>query len=192
MQTITKSYDLFSIDELGVDARAKAIESLYDCNIDYDWWDCVYEDWKTTLSDMGFNDAEIHFSGFGSQGDGACFTATVDLAKWLKVNKLAGKNRALYNQAEGVTVSIISSDSRYSHEMTMSIESDYYGNLTDKTSGQYYALEEKILEDARVQARLIYRQLEKEYDYLTSEDAIIETIKANDWTFLEDGKMMNA
>jgi len=31
--------------------------------------------------------------------------------------------------------------------------------------------------------------LSNEFDYLTSEDAIIETIEANDYYFTEDGKL---
>lgn len=33
----------------------------------------------------------------------------------------------------------------------------------------------------------IYKQLETEYDYKTSREQIIETIKANDYEFDEDG-----
>ena len=39
-----------------------------------------------------------------------------------------------------------------------------------------------ILEDYRI-------MLQKEYEYLGSEDAIIETIKANEYEFTEDGKL---
>jgi hypothetical protein len=39
-----------------------------------------------------------------------------------------------------------------------------------------------ILEDYRI-------ILQKEYEYLTSEDMIIETIKANEYEFTEDGKL---
>ena len=35
----------------------------------------------------------------------------------------------------------------------------------------------------------IYKQLENEYAYQTSEDAILETIKANDYEFTSDGKL---
>jgi hypothetical protein len=35
----------------------------------------------------------------------------------------------------------------------------------------------------------IYRSLEKEYYYLTSKEAIIEAIEANDYDFLETGKI---
>jgi hypothetical protein len=34
--------------------------------------------------------------------------------------------------------------------------------------------------------------LQREYDYLTSEEAIRETIEANDYDFTEDGKLFNS
>jgi hypothetical protein len=37
--------------------------------------------------------------------------------------------------------------------------------------------------------RAIYRRLEKEYEYLTSDESIIETIHANEYEFTEDGKI---
>ena len=39
-----------------------------------------------------------------------------------------------------------------------------------------------ILEDYRI-------MLQKQYEYLCSEEAIIETIEANDYEFTEDGKL---
>jgi hypothetical protein len=41
---------------------------------------------------------------------------------------------------------------------------------------------------------ILYEYLEmlrQEYEYQTSEEAIIETIEANEYTFLEDGTMKN-
>ena len=40
-----------------------------------DWYDYVYELWKTALAQIGFGEVDISFSGFSSQGDGASFTA---------------------------------------------------------------------------------------------------------------------
>lgn len=42
-----------------------------------EWYDFIYDDWKETLENAGFINPEIHFSGFWSQGDGACFDAAV-------------------------------------------------------------------------------------------------------------------
>ena len=38
----------------------------------------------------------------------------------------------------------------------------------------------------------IYRQLEAEYDYQTNADAIAETMEANDYTFTEAGRRIDA
>lgn len=44
-----------------------------------DWHDCLLEDIKEELETLGFTDAEISYSGFWSQGDGASFTADVNV-----------------------------------------------------------------------------------------------------------------
>lgn len=48
--------------------------------------------------------------------------------------------------------------------------------------------EEILAEALRDLARWLYRQLECEYDYLASDEAVDETIAANDYTFTEAGR----
>jgi len=48
--------------------------------------------------------------------------------------------------------------------------------------------EETVIEALRDLARWLYRQLEREYDYLSSDEAVDETIIANDYTFTEPGR----
>ena len=50
-------------------------------NHDSFWSEDVRDTWKQALDQIGFEDAEILFSGFCSQGDGASFTARPDLEK---------------------------------------------------------------------------------------------------------------
>jgi len=45
-----------------------------------------------------------------------------------------------------------------------------------------------LTEQLRDLARWLYRQLEREYDYQTSDDEVDEAIRANDYTFTEDGR----
>jgi hypothetical protein len=63
----------------------KAVERarswLQDAATDFDWYSSVLNFWENALDPIGFEDAKISFSGFWSQGDGASFTATVDLDK---------------------------------------------------------------------------------------------------------------
>ena len=64
-------------------------------------------------------------------------------------------------------------------------DEDYDENETARDVEQQELDEEflkSILEDYRI-------MLEKQYEYLTSEDAIIETIEANEYEFTEDGKL---
>ncbi|RQP07155.1 MAG: antitoxin of toxin-antitoxin stability system, partial [Paracoccus sp. BP8] len=48
--------------------------------------------------------------------------------------------------------------------------------------------EETVIEALRDLARWLYRQLEREYDYLTSDEAVDEAIVANEYSFTVDGK----
>ncbi len=54
---------------------------LQEAATDFDWYSDVLDIWKDALDQIGFENGEIGFSGFWSQGDGASFTATVDFEK---------------------------------------------------------------------------------------------------------------
>jgi len=61
------------------------IEANRYINVEYnDWYDYVFESWIEKLKTRGYEDINIQFSGFCSQGDGACFTAYVDIPTWVK------------------------------------------------------------------------------------------------------------
>ena len=48
--------------------------------------------------------------------------------------------------------------------------------------------EDAVIEALRDLARWLYRQLERERDYLSSDEAVDETIAANEFTFTETGQ----
>jgi hypothetical protein len=45
-----------------------------------------------------------------------------------------------------------------------------------------------VTEALRDLANWLYRQLEQEYDYLTSDEAVDETLTVNGYTFTEEGR----
>src|SRR5258708_6719855 len=59
----------------------KAKDWLIEGQTDHDWWRYLHELWKKALDQIGFEHAEIAFSGFWSQGDGASFTASVNVTR---------------------------------------------------------------------------------------------------------------
>ena len=78
----------------------------------------------------------------------------------------------------------VSHRGRYYHEYTMSVDvtrdSPTWQPLTEDA-------EEILTEALRDMARWLYRQLQAEYDHLTSKEAIEEGIIANEYTFTEVG-----
>ena len=42
----TKTINLYSFDELREESKKKAIQNLWDINVDYDWWQFIYDDAK--------------------------------------------------------------------------------------------------------------------------------------------------
>jgi hypothetical protein len=58
-------------------------ESLIDkyrhINVEHvEWWDSEYDCFKQDMAEVGIEVDNIYFSGFWSQGDGACFEGKID------------------------------------------------------------------------------------------------------------------
>lgn len=192
MQTITKNYKVYEFEELSEEAQEKVLADNNQINIDYwEWWHNVYDIWEEKLEEMGYTNPKINFSGFWSQGDGASFECNIDLERWLKARKLTNKHRAIYRalKRDAIAYKIVQSG-HYSHEMTMGIEL-YFSEENEEVYMKAEKVRELILDDARTQARLIYKELEEEYNFLTSKEVLTDTIRSNEWKFLEDGTMFN-
>lgn len=197
--TQTKVLTLFSYDELSKKAQEKVLENLRFTNVDFEQWsEFILEDWKDEkLPLAGFCNAEIAYSGFSSQGDGASFTANVNILTWLKVNKRLKEYKELVKFLKGndcnIEINIVRNSRQYCHENTMSIEVDghLYNDVPDKVTKQADALESEILYNAKELSRKIYNNLRTDYYDQISDEAVIGTIKVNEWTFRENGVMEN-
>lgn len=208
-ETLTRTYEAYKIDELEGSARDNAMQTLARWAVeDYEWWESTIEYFVETVEAEGvitvdvrtsrkggmtkFTEPCVFFSGFWSQGDGACFAGKVDVAAYLKLTKQAGKKRALYNWAVDQGCGIrIKTKGGYSHEYSMYVDCDYNdfhytpdGKATEQAAG----LEDEILEWARDKARKLYKDLEAEYEYLTSEEVLLENAHANGYLFDDRGK----
>lgn len=169
--------------------------------LDYDWWDCLEEMYKEDGKERGFDIDKMFFSGFWSRGSGASWVGTVDTKRFLAFHlKPENPQFARYTILQELAVNHdisryakITAQGRYSHEYTMQcgeIEADVVGGviregvltgadtevLYDSIDGDSLLAElgEWILEEARDYARKYYQALEKEYDYLCSEECLAE------------------
>jgi len=194
MRTIEKN--IYTFEELSPEVQAVAIDHLRDINVGYDWWGYTFDYYKEKLESLGFINAKIDFSGFYSQGDGACFDADIDLITILE-NKLQcaadykdAKNllRWLVLEDNGLLADykISSNGSRYSHERTRFVDTTSYASdcVKDWETDEILIM----LEDLRLElCREIYSSLEIEYEYLISDEAVKGTIEANEYEFTENG-----
>jgi len=200
MKTITKT--VYTYKELKEVDKPNSVERaaqwLRNYNTQEDWWWAVYTDWKQALTQIGFENADISFSGFSCQGDGASFTANINLEKlvdflvkdtppsdhfnddlrpWVvhkcgKPTNKAYKRLQLLGEYLGEHA-VIRTDRHYSHENTCDTRLSVGG-----AAKHVYALVSQLRDDAEdLRVRLckaIYDDLENTYEYLTSDEEIEE------------------
>lgn len=192
MRTETK--EIYTFEELSEKVQQEVIEKNRLINIDdagY-WYEWTLEDWRERLAEKGFSDAEIWFSGFCSQGDGACFDADVNLDVFLADNKF----RHLRKVKDHIFVSIKKNSYafHYSHEKTRYVDCYIDGPATGATA-RLDALVEKLAETIESERYSlsceIYRDLEDSFDSMISDEAVKETLVENDYEFYKDGKQAN-
>ena len=193
MQTV--SIELFSINELSEDAKKKAIEKeRSNCDVDLQF---TVEYIEEILTCLGFQSPKINYSGFCSQGDGLSFTCDNWQYKKGMLDKLKECTRDIniLNVAKQLQVmakntgyklqfSVNRTSHFYSHENTVQIDNNPYSDfsLSDDQDEILTALKNCL-------CRVFYRMLESDYDYQLSDEYIIENLQANDFLFLESGKV---
>lgn len=152
------------------------------------WYDFTYENWVEKLTDLGYYDVQINFSGFWNQGDGASFTGKVDIKEYLKAGKLSNKFRSVYYWSDIVDLNFVISRGiwRYVHEKSTTVDySDNYYDTSEKCEAQLEELLEIVREEVYRFNLEIYKELEELYDHLTSDEAVRETLESCDFWYDE-------
>jgi len=185
---------------VNLEQRERLIERHRCINVEFDeWWDCVYADFREDMKAVGINVTRMYFSGFCSQGDGACFEGSLVNAQayldkhhkdqYPMVHKLL--------EHEGEVYVNCSQRGRYCHQNSTEfwVDSDtltgmlpqptefhetIVGQWHDQLSDEIAAFEKDVIEQWRTYMGDLYRKLEAEYDYLVSDEAVWETIEANE------------
>jgi hypothetical protein len=187
MKTATVS--IYSFSELSDKAKARALDNhRHDTTNDNYWYDFVYEEWREKLEALGYENVDFSFALAWSQGDGACFTANIDLGEWLRKQKLYNKYRLLYLHREDVTAKVIDIDGRDCHEYSVRADLEYSPwNWNSKVYEQSCEVQDLITEDVRELCRELYRELRDECEYMMEDDYIGDFLEANDYEFDQYG-----
>lgn len=202
---------VYTYNELDDDAKEKAREwyahLVFDDSCD---WGFVYEDaermgammgieidrrsWTNT---SGYKGSEpcIYFSGFSSQGDGACFEGSYRYKKGAvaaikaecndkELIRIATELQAIQRKNFYRLYATCKHTGAYYHSCSMSVD-------VEDSENQYRDLgdaEGEVRQLMRDFADWIYERLNDEYDYQTSDEAVEESILANEYEFYQSGE----
>ena len=194
-------------DSLPSNVRDSILDKHRDTNCHHDWWDCTYDDFVNEMYDQGILVERMYFSGFWSQGDGACFEGKVN--NWGKFLSSCGYDNLIYvKHAEDFWHFRVQHSGHYYHEnctdFVFDLElpnspddeefaADFYSHLPEVEQAVTVALlneldqgklEEEFTTKFKDHMRSLYRWLEDEHDHLTSDDAVLDALEACD--LLED------
>lgn len=200
-----KETTVYQFDELDDATKNRAMDWYREGALDYDWWESCYETAATAGKILGIDldtkgrnaTPAIYFSGFSSQGDGACFEGSWRYAKgWRKalraefggelLESLEPIGQALQDAAKRQFYrisAVCNHRGHYNHSGCMAVDVTH----DESTWRDIGDTEDEVRDALRQFADWIYGMLEAEYDWLQSDEQVAEAIRANEYEFNEDG-----
>ena len=194
MRLHTVTTKVYTWNELGPEAQEKAITEWRD-GFEYDYYtDLDYHtEW---LAARGFIEAEISYSGFYSQGDGASFTADVDLevifnymvyqsTSWDDVKHLYHFLELKRRDLIDFTVWAERNSHHYSHENTCGTSHEldpYHDGMEYLAAG----ITEQIDDLRHEFSQDVYHALQADYEYQQSDECITDMLMDNEFTIKGD------
>lgn len=160
----TEVVKIYKFDELPVLTQESILSEFYDINTNHEWWDYIQEDLSMIYCTLcGFDiDRRNYCDIYFRFGQ-------EDTAK--EIIKQHGEKCETYKLAK-----------TFLSEYEKSLDAE--GQETDTS----YELKEEFTKSLQEEYLGILR---REYEYLTSEAAIRETILSNGYEFMENGKLWN-
>ena len=190
-----------------VSVSERTIDKYRHINVEHDdWWEYTYNEFVLSMEQVGIDVDRMFFSGFWSQGDGACFEGRIGDTKLFLDKHFTPTDyptiRKLLDSGGSITFRY-KHRGHYYHENCTSfdVDCDLFTYVLDKPTDFHEQVVESLdalldveMNDFEKQSvelfknhmRTLYRTLEKEYDHLTSDEAVVETIIANDLQEVED------
>ena len=203
---------VYQLDELADTAKEKVRAWYSEGGFDHDWYEFVYADFERLCEIVGVclktrplrlygggtqQEPCLYFTGFWSQGDGACFEGVYAYRKRAarEMKEYAPQDAELHRIACSLQAiqcrnfyqlrAEANHRGHYYHENCMAIEVER-DSPTNQTMTAH--ADEIVIDALRDLARWLYRQLEREYEYQTSDAAVDEALIANGYTFTAAGR----
>lgn len=186
MRTETNTFNVFKFNELPDKAKEKAIEHFNYINVEYlEWHESIIDYIKETFESVGLKiEGKVYFS--------------TDRDSYIEFEKIyfTDVKKFLLEKvcSDGIKNSLITIGDFYIDSGRGYRHKHHFVTTNTYTSSKYKRLEKKIkyltnvMTDAlKLMQEEALSEIRKEYEYLTSLEAITETIEVNEYEFLEDG-----
>ena len=208
--SITVEHTLYGFDELSDRTKERAREWWRDCeNNDFDT-DYVIEDAQRMGAILGIEfdtrpvkllgggtryDPAVYWSGFSSQGDGACFEGRYRYTKGAAkaIRKEAPTDTRLHAIADALQdaqrAAFYRLEARCQHRGHYYHSGCMQVDVWDRENEYSTSVdEEPIAQALRDFADWIYRQLETEHEWRMADEQVDDAITANEYTFDAEGR----
>lgn len=204
MRQVTRTYNVYNYEDLMKEENLLIKETVLQKRKEYiqemDIFErCVVEpiieNWVNKLSEIGFVNPSIQYSGFYSQGDGASFDC--DYIDWLTF--LNSKEIAVIKEIElmfhisphDLCLKIYKNDfaTHYSHGNTRYVSASAHANYENQDLHMAVTSFIQLLNWKRAEyCAEIYRELQNGYEELHKDETILQEINECDLEFYENGE----
>lgn len=162
---------VYSFEELSEEAQEKAIDKFRFANVDYGWWECVYE----MAKEIG-----IKIKGFDIDAGIIKGELTISfLDSFREIRKNWGRGSELHKTAKEYLNQYNKAYKEWKKDEELTLDDFEFEDEARDIEEDY---KKAILEDFLI-------LLKKEYEYQTSDETVKEMIIDNEYEFEEDGTL---
>ncbi len=170
----------FTFTELPSTAQKKAVEDLRNVNVDFGWFEFIYDDAK----DIGLTITSFHL--YYNNIKGKLTKTLLDSCKKIRIQQ--DKNRDLCKTAEKYNKKYIAAFRKW-------LAKQHTDNYTELEMLDVFSISKTAenIETEYKQAILgnFLLRLKREYEHQTSDASVIKTINTENYTFSEDGSLID-
>jgi len=162
---------VFKYSELSEKAKERALDQCCGFNVSHRWWEFVFEDAER----IGLKITEFD----------------IDRENFIRGNltRSAFDCAELIEKEHGVETDTAKLARNFLYDVRQGAKAHKENVQDDFDFSETQAYEDLCTEFERALKEEYLHMLRREFEYLTSHEAIEETIKANDYEFFEDGKI---
>lgn len=165
---------LYEFSELNEAAKKRAVERFREINVEYEWWDCTYD--GMAESGIIIREFDMYRGTIESNIDDKYQTAQTIISDFGEAMEFSIISKQFLTDRDALVKKYGEGNQIDGYSVKYEFYGEFDRDLDDLESEYHETLNEAMLQFLR-----------DEYEYLTSDEAVIDSIEANKYEFTEDG-----